>query len=233
MLTIGNTEVSGIYIGNTPVLSAFLGSQLIWSNEQPTPPSPEDWYVLSGRWDGATAYNFLNGRFWFGNDQDGFTMLGNSAYTITSGLPLEALTAFEIRENGTQWAIGQSLLNPTGTYTNQEYGNLYVMVADKVIQWGTTPITIVGYTTQNIEFTFYSSLAPENGEVGMYIGNYSGSTIALWHESGWTCLGYGTVDGDRFITSIVEYHANTYTLYRKMSFDSLMETDSRTFYFLT
>ncbi len=69
----------------------------------------------------------------------------------------------------------------------------------------------------------------------MYTGTYLSMTVGFWKEFGEFKIGYGSVNGNTFYTSIVEWrYQGNQTLYRKMIFDSNMsEGEQRTFYFLT
>lgn len=237
MINIGNTEVSGIYIGSTPVLSAYLGSQLIWGTEEPPiPPTPDPgWNLLSSTYWGAEKYSDCQNAYWFGNDVDNYVNFNNNDYFIESGYFYDQDPAWRI-------VSGQNILayntnqTATGTYISvYDDATFHVYQANKVVEWGTDPIILVNFTAQNITMTYASALATQGGDTGMYTASFSGMTLGVWKEQGYFKIGYGEVQGNTFYTSIVEwYYQGNQTLYRKMIFDSNMTPGTQqTFYFLT
>ena len=84
MISIGNNEISNLYVGSTPVQSVYVGDTQVWSNAQWHTIYDGDghWYSANGRSSSGTWYTYNSIDVDYGNVLDGLDFKPNTKYRI-------------------------------------------------------------------------------------------------------------------------------------------------------
>ena len=84
MISIGNNEISSLYVGSTPVQSVYVGDTQVWSNAQWHTIYEGDghWFLGDGRSGSGSWYTYSSVDIDNGNVLDGLDFKPNAKYRI-------------------------------------------------------------------------------------------------------------------------------------------------------
>ena len=84
MISIGNNEVSNLYVGNTPVQSVYVGNTQVWSNAQWHTIYDGDglWFYGKGTGNNSTSYSYKSVDIDRNNTLSGLDFKPNAKYRI-------------------------------------------------------------------------------------------------------------------------------------------------------
>ena len=84
MISIGNNEISNLYVGNTPVQSVYVGDTQVWSNAQWHTIYEGDgkWFYGEGTWNNSASYSYKSVDIDRNNTLSGLDFKPNAKYRI-------------------------------------------------------------------------------------------------------------------------------------------------------